>query len=119
MEFKDVFRELRKARGYSQVVIAEKLNLSKSLIGAYETGDRVPSFKTLEDIADFFNVDIDYLIGRDVKSSYYLDPEAATIAQELYERPDLKVLFKATRNVSPEDIAVVKSMVDALARKED
>ena len=50
---------------------------------------------------------------------YYLDPEAAEIAQELFERPELKVLFKASRKVSAEDIKVIQNMVDALARKDD
>ena len=70
MEFKDVLKELRIKRGYSQVSLAKALGVSKSLIGAYETGDRKPSFESQEEIADFFNVSIDYLLGRENKSTY-------------------------------------------------
>lgn len=36
----------------------------------YESGAREPDFETLELIADFFNVDIDYLLGRTLKTTY-------------------------------------------------
>lgn len=116
MEFKDVLKELRIKRGYSQVSLAKALGVSKSLIGAYETGDRKPSFESQEEIADFFNVSIDYLLGRKNKSTYYLDPEAAEAAKEMYERPELKVLFDASRNVTKEDILSVASILEKLKK---
>ena len=44
MEFKDRLRQLRIARGYSQITLAKALGVSKSTIGSYETGDRKPSY---------------------------------------------------------------------------
>lgn len=67
MDFKDRLKDLRKRRGYSQAALADKLGLSKSTIGAYETGDIVPSIEALELIADFFGVDLDYLAGRNIR----------------------------------------------------
>lgn len=119
MEFRQILKDLRKLKGLSQVELAEGLHVSKSLIGAYETGDRKPSYEALENIADYFNVDIDYLMGRETGSTYYLDPEAAQIAQELLERPELKTLFRTSRNVSAEDLKIVQSMVDTLAKRND
>lgn len=116
MEFKDVLKKLRKNKGISQVELATKLGFSKSLIGLYETGERKPSFEALEAIADFFNISIDYLMGKEDKSSYYLDPEAAEIAQEMYDRPELKTLFSTTRNVKKEDIQFIQEMVDRIAK---
>lgn len=75
MEFKDRLKELRIARGYSQISLADALGVSKSTIGAYETGDRKPSYEGQEQIADFFNVSIDYLRGKEDGSMYYLSPE--------------------------------------------
>lgn len=48
MEFREVLKTLRSQRGLSQAGLAEELSLSKSIIGAYETGDKKPSFETLE-----------------------------------------------------------------------
>lgn len=114
MEFKERLRELRKRRGLSQVVLAERLGLSKSTIGAYETGDISPSLEALNAIADFFNVDIDYLLGKEEGSTYYLDPEAAELAKEIANREELRVLFDATRDISKEDIDVVIRMLEGL-----
>lgn len=114
MEFKDVLKELRKSKNLSQVELAYALGFSAGLIGMYESGRRKPSYEALECIADFFNVSIDYLMGKDTKSIYYLDPEAAQMAQEIYENPDLRILMDASRKVSKDDIQLVIDMVNRL-----
>lgn len=58
------FKELRIEKGASQGEIATALHVSRSTIGNYEQGTREPNHEKLEEIADYFNVDIDYLIGR-------------------------------------------------------
>ncbi len=63
MEFNQRLKELRVSRSISQAELAKRLKLSPSLISAYELGTRKPSFEAEETIADFFNVDIDYLRG--------------------------------------------------------
>lgn len=114
MEFKERLKELRKRKGLSQVALSERLGLSKSTIGAYETGDITPSLEALNSIADFFNVGIDYLLGEDDGSMYYLDPETAELAKELHQREEMRVLFDTVKNVSKEDIEVVIRMIKGL-----
>lgn len=64
---------LRDERGLTQERLAEELGISKSTIGMYETDKREPGFETLEAIADYFNVDMDYLLGKsNVKNMYQL-----------------------------------------------
>lgn len=58
------FKELRKSRKLSQQALADSLNTSKSSVNMYERGEREPGIDTLETIADFFNVDMDYLLGK-------------------------------------------------------
>ena len=67
--FQNIFRQLRTSSGLTQSKIASKLGISRSTIGMYETGAREPDFDTLEKIADFFNVDTDYLLGRTDKTT--------------------------------------------------
>ena len=57
--------ELRKQRGITQVRFAEAFGISKGTIGMWETGKREPSTDTLKKIADYFDVTVDYLLGRD------------------------------------------------------
>lgn len=62
--FADMLIYLRKRRGLSQQQFADKTGLTRSAVGMYETGRREPDFETLETIADFFNVNMDVLLGK-------------------------------------------------------
>ena len=107
-DFQNVFKKLRLSRGYTQAELADVLGISRSRIGMYETGAREPDFETLEIIADFFNVDTDYLLGRTNKTAsipntgYYLNEETAKLAQEMFEDEDMRSLFDMKRNMPPE-----------------
>lgn len=57
-------REIRKKRGISQLKLAMDLSTSQNTISRYETGEREAGYKELIAIADYFNVSIDYLLGR-------------------------------------------------------
>lgn len=62
--FPDRLKELREKAGMTQMELAEKLGVAKGTIGNYEAGGRMPNNEKLEAIADLFNSDIDYLLGR-------------------------------------------------------
>ena len=62
--FPERLRLLRNARGLSQADFAKQIKISKSSVNMYERGEREPNIDTLEVIADYFNVDMDYLIGK-------------------------------------------------------
>ncbi len=57
-------REIRKARGISQVKLAMELNTNQNTISRYETNEREPGLAELIKIADYFHVSIDYLLER-------------------------------------------------------
>jgi transcriptional regulator with XRE-family HTH domain len=63
-DFFKIFHALRKEKELTQDELSQKLGVSKSSIAMWETGQRLPSPDVYELIADFFNVDIDYLYGR-------------------------------------------------------
>lgn len=64
IKFNERLKYLRKSMQMSQQYLADKIGISKSSINMYERGEREPSFETLEAIADFFNCDMDYLLGK-------------------------------------------------------
>lgn len=57
-------KELRKAKGISQLRLAIELNTNQNTISRYETGEREPGINELIKIADYFDVSIDYLVSR-------------------------------------------------------
>ena len=70
MKFNERLKELRLSKELTQGELAKLTGLGRSALGMYESGKREPNFETLEVIADFFNVDMNYLLGKsDVKSS--------------------------------------------------
>lgn len=118
-KFANVLKELRIKSGLTQQEMADKLNISRSSIGMYENGEREPSFELLETIADYFNVDMNYLLGKkesseNIPQGYYLNEDARDMAQFLYDNPEYKVLFDATRKVKKDDIQFVKEMIDRM-----
>lgn len=58
-------KELRENIGLSQYTFAERFGVSQSTVGNWEAGKREPNFSTMQRIADFFGVTVDYLLGRD------------------------------------------------------
>lgn len=62
--FSTRLKELRASRGLSQQKLADILNISKSSVNMYERGERDPGTPMIEAIADYFNVDVDYLFGK-------------------------------------------------------
>lgn len=63
-KFEERLKYLRTSRDLSQMDLAKQLKISKSSINMYERGEREPGIETLEAIADYFNVDLDYLLGK-------------------------------------------------------
>lgn len=57
-------KELREQRHISQVFLGLELGMSQNTISRYETGAREADYETLVALADYFNVSVDYLLGR-------------------------------------------------------
>lgn len=122
--FKDRLKELRTAKGLSQRALADQIHISSSSIGMYESGQRQPDFETLEKIADLFNVDVDYLLGRkdttmryvEVRpdgqpSEYYQDATVRKISEAMRTNPDARIIFDAVSDMEPEDIRAIANLV--------
>ena len=58
-------RKLREAKRLNAKTLGELCGLSKNTIGRYENGEREPTAQSLVALADFFDVSIDYLMGRE------------------------------------------------------
>lgn len=74
-DFGKRLRELRKQKHLSQEELAKQLNISRSSIGMFEQGRRRPDFEMQEVFADYFNVNMDYLFGRED------DPDIALVIE--------------------------------------
>ncbi len=73
-QFDKILKLLRTEKNMSQQELADALGISKSAVNMYERGERQPNFEILESIADYFNVDIDFLLGRTNKTTKIINP---------------------------------------------
>ena len=79
--FKERLKILRTEAGLTQQQLSDKTGLNRSLIAHYERGIREPNLDTLEIVADYFNVDTDYLLGKtDIRRLYtFIDNDDHTL----------------------------------------
>ena len=67
VDFGNTLKSLRISKQLTQAQLAQRLGLTKSVISAYETGLRMPSYDILISIAKIFNVSTDFLLGLEKK----------------------------------------------------
>ena len=93
MDLADKLRKLRMSRNMTQQQLGDRIGVAKSVVSYYESGDRCPSYDVLIRIAKVFHTSTDYLLG--VAKDDVVD----------------------VTGLSDEDIAVVRSVAEALKRK--
>ena len=57
-------KDLRKKKDLTQIELSKKLEISRSTIASWESNRRVPELGTAKILADFFDVSVDFLLGR-------------------------------------------------------
>lgn len=117
MDFSVNLRALRQARGMSQSELAKELDVSSGLIGFYETGGRRPSYEQLERIAKFFDVGLDYLMGRDPEKECVINPNNLQTMKMIEENPELSDLIDTAKQLSKEDIVLLTGLAKRLKEK--
>ncbi len=110
-EFKDIIKKLRIEKNLSQSELASELDISSSSVAMWEIGRRFPSKELYEQIADFFNVDIDYLYGRSlIRQKVHFDNDGNTLIHSTHSSGvSIKVLGYVRAGIP---IAAVEDILD-------
>lgn len=131
-----MLRDARIKIGLTLEQAGEKIGVTAKTIQRYETGQRKLSMDKLMELTSFYGVDYTSFMTSAKKrlmedddssleddyhahEGYYLDDEVAQIAQQVYERPELRMLFSASRKVSAEDLNAVIALVDRIKKEDD
>jgi transcriptional regulator with XRE-family HTH domain len=72
-------RQLRRARGWSQAALAEKLELSTDYVSLLERGLRLPALPVLLAMADVLGADLDGLVGRNQRAPAWMEQAVALL----------------------------------------
>lgn len=113
-------RSIMKEKGIGNKQLSELSGIPLGTLNKIIYGETSsPSLDNALAISKALGCTIDDLIGRK-NTGYYIDDEVAQMAQDLFEREELRVLFDASRNVSKEDIEDVANILEKLkGNKED
>ena len=105
MDIKNRIKDLRIIHNMSQEQLAEKVGTTKQAISQYERGIRKPKYEILEAIADYFNVDYDYLIGKTPKTTFL--PQMLTLQLSKKEF----CILEAYRNADKDTKKIVRMLL--------
>ena len=87
MQTKDILKELRKSKGYNNAKdFCEASGISYNTYQNYEAGKRLPTAEFLMQIADFYGVTTDYLLGREAPIPEYLTKSELAFENAIIER---------------------------------
>lgn len=117
----EIYCKLRDAKGMKDADVARETGITKSTFSDWKNGRSNPKDAKLQKIADLFGVSVEYIRTGEEKEGgkkYYLNEETAEMAQKLFENKDLRVLFDAAKDATPEDLKTTYDMLMALKKKE-
>lgn len=102
MDFGTRLKQLRKENKVTQTDIAEVLNTTKSTVSRYEGNSIEPNLDTLNKLAEYFDVSIDYLMGK-----------------SLVRNSNEKIAFHLNADgLDPEDLVVIQNLIDQMRKKQ-
>lgn len=108
-------RHYMQLNGKTQTDMANDLNIHKATISAWCNGTRIPRPESVAVLCEYFHVSRADLMGdEETETKYYINAETAELAQQLFEDKDLRVLFDAARNSSPEDLQMAAELLRRL-----
>ena len=131
MDFAQRVKQLRKNKHLTGEQLGNILGITKTGISYWENGRSVPDNEMLLKLADIFDVSIDYLLGKtDIetkidKSTYYGDydevveylkdnPEHLDVYKRILNDDHFALLFDKTKDLTPEEIDVIISVIIGL-----
>lgn len=119
--FGERLRELRKMAQLTQDELAQKTGLSRSAISMYEVGRREPDFEQADDLAEFFDVSLLYLLGNTDRITPYQDGRqeqradayatALLMPKETLTELEEVRLIRAYRKAKPDLQAAVRAVL--------
>lgn len=119
----EIYSKIRDAKGYKDSDVSKGANVTKSTFSDWKSGRSMPKGDKLVRIASFLDVSVEQLLGSsdiayDAEGKtwdYYMDDSAKDMAQFLFENPEYKVLFDASRKVKKEDLEKVAQMIKLMS----
>ena len=123
--FKDRFNRITRIKNIADQELHDKTGIPYSSLSQYHSGHTAPKSDRIYMLAQAIGVTPAWLCGFDVpmtedeeQEKFYIDDEARQIAEFLYHNEGHRALFSAMQNVKPEDLALVKELIERFSSKD-
>lgn len=106
--------ELKKKRGYTNKELAELSGVPLGTLSKIVSGTtKDPQLSALMAIAKALGCSVEDFVDRDETepNEYYVSREVSKMAQEIYDNPELRILFDASRKLTKDDVLAVVDIV--------
>ena len=123
MEIKELIKNRRLELGLTMKQVAKAVGVSEGTVSRWESGE-ISNMRRdkIALLAEVLQINPRILMGWDEEiethdknvNGYYMDPDTAAVAQELFEKPGFRVLFDAARNAKSEDMLMVADILKRL-----
>ncbi len=114
----DILKRLRQEKGLTQSSVAEQLGVTQQAYANYESGKRQPDNTTLKKIADYFNVTVDYLLGREIPEPDFFRPVGDIVSVQVIASVRAGYDGKAVEDFDGETIGLPKEMLHGYSPEE-
>lgn len=113
-------RHYLEVNGYSQADLARHMHVSTATTAKWCTGQTMPKIDKVQSICNWLGIEKSDLLEEKSeegeKQAYYLVPEAARIAQKIYNNPDLRAIFDAAEDVDPKSMRAMAELIKNLKK---
>ena len=100
----------------TQKEVADAIGVSPQTFNTWLQMVALPRMGKVQALADYFGINKSDLLEdkgtQEEDNSYYIDEDAKELAQFLFKNPEYKVLFDAAKDVSADDLEMVKTIID-------
>lgn len=101
-------------QGKTQTDLAEYVGVAQATVSYWCTGQKAPRMTKIDKICQFFNVNRSELLTS--PDGYYTVDGVAEIAQQILDNPNMRALFDAARDCTPEDMQLAVEMLERFRR---
>lgn len=108
-----------KERDKTQADLSRYINVSSATASDWCHGYKMPRTDKLQSICSWLGIELNDLLEEQdfdqKKKTYYINEDARELAQFLFENPEYRILFDASRKIKKDDIQFVKEMIDRMS----
>ena len=110
--FSENLNRLLQGREKTQSEVAKEIDVSPQTFNTWTQGIAIPRMGKIQRLADYFHIEKSALLDKaSQEQTYYTNPETAKVAQEIFDNSDLRILFDAAKDSSPEQLKLAAEML--------